>query len=148
MKLTKTHLGAGTLALGAVLAFAVPAGAAVNLQSESNGSSSIKIAKTANLKAKGAATVVTVKVGCPVGARYQVGVEVGQVVNGNTTAHGTAYLYNQVCTGAVENVKLHVLADGAPFKPGVAYAVGSADISGPAGYWNLNTGREIVNVNN
>ncbi|HTJ36215.1 MAG TPA: hypothetical protein VL738_23620 [Dactylosporangium sp.] len=146
MKLRKSHLGAGALALGAVLAFAVPAGAAVNLQSESSGNSAIKIVKEAKLKAKGAATVVTVNVTCPIGSYYQVTVDVVQTINPNTTTHGSGYVSNQECSGITDKVKVPVTAGAAPFKPGVAYAVGRLDVSSPWSYTTVNTGREIVNV--
>jgi hypothetical protein len=146
VKLKKAHLGAGALAVGAVLAFAVPAGAAVNLQSESNGTSAIKIVKQAKIKAKGAATIVTVNITCPAGSTYQLSVDVTQTVSPTTTTHGSGYVNNQVCTGGTEKVKVPVTSSGAPFKEGVAYAVGRADVYSPFGYVNLNTGREIVNV--
>ncbi|WP_432972504.1 hypothetical protein [Dactylosporangium sp. CA-233914] len=146
MKLKKSHLGTGALALGAVLAFAVPAGAAVNLQSESSGGSAVKIVKTAKLKANGAATIVTVNVTCPAGAHYQLQVDVTQTVSPTSTTHGSGYLNNQACTGATEKVKVPVTSQGAPFKSGVAYAVGHLDVYGQNAYVTLNTGREIVNV--
>ncbi|GAA2641241.1 hypothetical protein GCM10010399_88810 [Dactylosporangium fulvum] len=147
MKLNKSHLGAGALALGAVLAFAVPAGAAVNLQSESGGTPTIKIAKTARLKANGAATVATVNVTCPVGNWYSTYVEVVQTVNPTSTTRGNGSIINQRCSGFTEKVKVPVTASGAPFQVGVAYAVGQLEVTGPIGYINVNTGREIVNVN-
>ncbi|WP_426503996.1 hypothetical protein ACPPVO_41155 [Dactylosporangium sp. McL0621] len=148
MQLKKSHLGAGALALGAVLAFAVPAGAAVNLQSESGGAPAIKIVKQAQLKAKGAATVVTVNVTCPAGSEYSLYVTVTQTVSGSSTTNGSGSLDRQTCTGATEKVKVHVAVagGGAPFKKGDAYAVGNADVYGPWGYTSLQTGRVIVNV--
>ncbi|WP_433076047.1 hypothetical protein ACQP1P_30685 [Dactylosporangium sp. CA-052675] len=146
MKVKKSHLGAGALALGAVLAFAVPAGAAVNLQSESSGTAAIKIVKQAKLKANGAATIVTVSVTCPTGSRFSLSVDVTQTVTPTTTTHGGGYLGEQWCTGATQKVKVPVTSTGAPFEAGVAYAVGHANIYGSIGYVNLDTGREIVNV--
>jgi len=148
MKLKKSHLGVGALALGGVLAFAVPAGAAVNLHSESGAGSAVKIVKTAKLKARGAATEVTVSVTCPSGGRFYLYVDVTQTVSPTTTTHGSGHLTNQYCTGFAENVKVPVTAGGAPFKLGVAYAVGELDVNTNQGYFTLNTGREIVNVNN
>ncbi|MER7274437.1 hypothetical protein ABT369_08280 [Dactylosporangium sp. NPDC000244] len=146
MKLKKSHLGAGALALGAVLAFAVPAGAAVNLQSESSGTAAIKIVKQANLKANGAATIVTVNVTCPIGNWFQLSVNVTQTVTPTTTTNGSGYVNDQPCTGGTQKVKVPVTSNGAPFTSGVAYAIGRASVSGSIGYVNLNTGREIVNV--
>jgi hypothetical protein len=146
VKLKKAHLGAGALALGAVLAFALPAGASVNLQSESSGGSILKIAKNAQIKAKGAATVVTLTLTCPAGARAQVAVDVAQAVNGNTVVRGSGYANDVTCTGGAQKLKIAVLAGPAPWKLGVAYAVGHADIYGNGYYAHLDTDREIVNV--
>ena len=146
MKLKKSHLGAGALALGTVLAFAVPAGAAVNLQSESSGGAAISIAKKAKLQARGAATIVTVTVTCPAGAWYQVGVTVSQTVSPTSVTSGSRYISNQRCTGTTEKVKVAVTPTPGPFQPGVAYATGELDVSLPSGYTQLYTGREIINV--
>ena len=147
MKLTRSHLGAGALALGAVLAFAVPAGAAVNLQSESGGTPVIKIVKQAKLKAGGAATVVTVNLTCPAGAEYNLYVTVTQAIGGKTT-NGAGSTERQTCTGTTQKAKVPVTVSGggAPFKKGDAYAVGTADIYGPGSYFRVETGRVIVNV--
>ncbi|WP_433044733.1 hypothetical protein [Dactylosporangium sp. CS-033363] len=146
MKLSKSHLGAGALALGAVLAFAVPAGAAVNLQSESNGTSALKIVKQAKLKANGAATVVTLNITCPSGDYYDLNVSVTQTI-GNKTTTGTGYAPRTECTGYTQKVKVPVTVSGggAPFKQGDAYAVGNANVYG-FDYLQLSTGRVIVNV--
>jgi hypothetical protein len=146
VKLRKSYVGAGALAIGAVLAFALPAGAAVNLQSESGGGSAIKIVKNAQLKAKGAATIVTVSVACPTGSSFDLDVSVTQAVSGNKTTSGSGNAYNQACTGGFTKVKVAVPASPAPFKKGVAYAIGEAHVWNLYSYQVINTGREIVNV--
>ncbi|GAA2388133.1 hypothetical protein [Dactylosporangium salmoneum] len=147
MKLQKKHLGVGAVALGAVLAFAVPAGAAVNLQSESNGTATVKIAKNAQLKAKGAVTIVTLNVTCPLGSHFSVYADVSQTISPSATTHGSGSLYNQACTGTAQKVKVTVPASPAPFIPGVAYATGHLEVYGYS-YSAADTGRVIVNVEN
>jgi hypothetical protein len=146
MNITRSKLGVAALAVGGVLAFAVPAGAAVNLQSESPGAPTIKIAKDAKLKANGAATVVTLTVTCPAGWYFSTEVSVTQTV-GSITTGGRNHTSEATCTGAAQKVKVPVTASPAPFKVGVAYALGDLTVRSPN--WNYsyaNTGREIVNV--
>ncbi|MFF5234042.1 hypothetical protein [Dactylosporangium sp. NPDC000521] len=146
MKVTRSKLGVAALAVGGVLAFAVPAGAAVNLQSESPGTGTVKIAKQAQLKAKGAATVVTLNVSCPAGWYFSAYASVTQAV-GNITTGGSNHTAEATCTGSTQKVKIPVTASPAPFKPGVAYAIGEIQVRNPYyQYFYANTGREIVNV--
>ncbi|MEV8515376.1 hypothetical protein [Dactylosporangium sp. NPDC051484] len=147
MKLQKKHLGVGAVALGAVLAFAVPAGAAVSLQSESNGSAAVKIAQNAQLKAKGAVTIVTLNLTCPVGNHFWASTDVSQTVSPSATTHGSGALYNQSCTGTTQKVKVTAAASPAPFIPGVAYATAHVEVYGNTNA-TLDTGRVIVNVDN
>ncbi|MEV4140689.1 hypothetical protein AB0J72_52055 [Dactylosporangium sp. NPDC049742] len=146
MKVTKSKFGVAALAVGGVLAFAVPAGAAVNLQSESPGHGTVKIAKQAQLKAKGAATVVTLNVSCPAGWVFTGYVSVTQAV-GNITTGGSNRTSEIACTGYTQKVKVPVTASPAPFKVGDAYALGEIQVRSPGyQYFFANTGREIVNV--
>ncbi|WP_327006602.1 hypothetical protein OHA72_04580 [Dactylosporangium sp. NBC_01737] len=101
MKLTKSKLGVAALAVGGVLAFAVPAGATVNLQSESPGSPIVKITKNAKLKANGAATIVTLTVTCPAGWYFTAQASVTQTV-GSITTGGQNHTSELVCTGAAQ----------------------------------------------
>ncbi len=146
MKITKSRLGMAAIAAGGVLAFAVPAGAAVNLQSESPGAPTIKIAKQAKLKANGAATVVTVTVTCRPGWIFTATASVTQTV-GSITTGGSNHTSETICTGAAQKVKIPVTASPAPFQPGVAYALGELAVREYYyQYTYANTGREIVNV--
>ncbi|GAB3868927.1 hypothetical protein ACFPIJ_05630 [Dactylosporangium cerinum] len=146
MNITKSKLGVAALAVGGVLAFAVPAGAAVNLQSESPGAPTIKITKNAQLKANGAATVVTLTVTCPPGWFFNAGASVTQTV-GSITTGGHNQTTEATCTGAAQKVKIPVTASPAPFQAGVAYALGDLSVRSPNwAYAYANTGREIVNV--
>jgi hypothetical protein len=146
VKLTKSKLGVAALAVGGVLAFAVPAGATVNLQSESPGAPIIKIAKNAKLKANGAATIVTLTVTCPAGWYFAAQASVTQTV-GSITTGGQNHTSEAVCTGAAQKVKIPVTASPAPFHAGVAYALGDLSVRSPNySYGYANTGREIVNV--
>lgn len=146
MNLTRSKLGVAAIAVGGVLAFAVPAGATVNLQSESPGAPVIKIAKQAKLKANGAATVVTLNVTCPAGWLFTATASVTQTV-GSITTGGSNHSSETVCTGAVQKVKVPVTASPAPFQPGVAYALGELAVRDYFYQFTyVNTGREIVNV--
>ncbi|GAA3249423.1 hypothetical protein ACFO1B_52830 [Dactylosporangium siamense] len=147
MNIKKSKLGVAALAVGGVLAFAVPAGAAVNLQSESPGALAIKITKNAQIKANGAATIVTLTVTCPTNWVFTADVSVTQTV-GSITTSGRGYTYEAPCTGAAQKVKIPVTASPAPFQLGVAYALGNLSARNlyNSNYAYANTGREIVNV--
>ncbi|MET7421414.1 hypothetical protein [Dactylosporangium sp. NPDC005555] len=146
MNVTRSKLGVAALAIGGVLAFAVPAGAAVNLQSESPGAPTVKIVKQAKLKANGAATIVTLTVTCPAGWTFSANASVTQTV-GSITTGGSNHTADTTCTGVAQKVKIPVTASPAPFQLGVAYALGELSVRSPNYYYAYaNTGREIVNV--
>jgi hypothetical protein len=104
---------------GLVLAVAVPAGAAVQLQSQSP-ASSVKIAKQAKLKAGGAGAVVTYVVTCNQGAMFDLYASISEVVGGKTTG-GTVSFYSQECTGSAQKVKVGFTAYPLAFRAGTAF---------------------------
>ncbi|GIF46039.1 hypothetical protein DFJ67_5470 [Asanoa ferruginea] len=120
-------LVAGAIAVGGALAIAVPAGAAVQLQSESPARGIAKINKTAQIKANGAAGVVTIQVNCVPQRSFDSQVTVSQRVGGQVTS-GVTYLYNIRCEADGTNkVKASVVPGPKPFKPGVAFATARVD---------------------
>jgi hypothetical protein len=135
---------AGAIAVGAALAVALPASAAVQVQSESPARGVAKIVKNAKLKANGAAGVVTFDVNCVPREGFDANVKVSQRVGGKVTS-GDSYLSNIRCEADGTNkVKASVVPGPKPFKPGVAFATVRVDFynSGSDTAW-----REINFVN-
>ena len=118
---------AGAIAIGGALAVAVPASAAVQLQSESPAQGVAKINTKAQLKANGAAGVVTFQVNCVPRQTFASTVQVSQRVGGQVTS-GQTYIYSTRCEADGTNkVKASVVPSKKPFKPGVAYATVRVD---------------------
>ncbi|GIF69201.1 hypothetical protein Ais01nite_72360 [Asanoa ishikariensis] len=129
--------------MGAALAVAVPAGAAVQVQSESPPRGVAKIVKTAKLKANGAAGVVTFQVNCVPRKTFDSSVIVSQRVGGKVT-RGETYVFNTRCEADGTNkLKAAVVPGPKPFKPGVAFATVRVDFY-PGGD---TASREITFVN-
>lgn len=134
---------AGAIAVGAALAVALPASAAVQLQSESPARGVAKIVKNAKLKANGAAGVVTFDVNCVPLRDFDSSVKVSQRVGGKVTS-GDTYVYNIRCEADGTNrVKASVVPGPKPFKTGVAFATVRVDFY-PGG--NDTASREITFV--
>jgi hypothetical protein len=112
---------AAAIAAGAILAVAVPAGAAVRVQSESPSGAVVNLRNNATLGARGAVVTVPVATICPRGITANLSVAVTQRV-GNGIASGAAY-EGVACTGdrQVTRVPVTARAGGKPFKAGVAY---------------------------
>ena len=119
--LGRRALTAAAIAVGAVLAVAVPAGAAVRVQSESPSGAVVNLRNTATLGAKGAVVTVPVVTICPAGVTANVSATVTQRV-GNGIAAGSTY-ESITCTGDRQTTRLKVTASpaGKPFKAGVAF---------------------------
>jgi hypothetical protein len=119
--ITRRAVTSAAVVVGAVLAVAVPAGAAVQVQSESPSGAVVNLRNTATLGARGAVITVPVVSICPAGVTATVGAEVTQRV-GNGIAAGSAY-ESITCTGERQTTRLKVTASasGKPFKAGVAF---------------------------
>jgi hypothetical protein len=113
-------IAAATLAIGATVAFALPAGAAVSVQSQSPPVAAVKLGNTATLDAKGAVVFAPVKVTCTPGDFAELSVSVTENV-GNAIASGMASQDVQPCTGSVQKVTMAVTPTQKPFKRGVAF---------------------------
>jgi hypothetical protein len=132
----------GVVAAGAALALAVPAGAAVQLQSESP-PATVRIAENAQLKAKGAGLTATIVVSCAEGTTFRAYTTVSQRVGGVVT-RGSGYA-SDTCTGERQRVKVGLSPSPKPFKAGVAFATADVDFDYP--YWtSVNARREITIV--
>jgi hypothetical protein len=108
------------VAVGAVLAYAMPAGAALSLQSESPPRASVEIGRTASLQANGAAVFTAVNVVCAPGGFAQLTVAVTQAV-GNTIASGRTARNIEPCTGRKQKLEVAVTPTQRPFVRGIAF---------------------------
>jgi hypothetical protein len=121
--------GAG-IAAASVAAFALPAGAAVSVQSSSPAVISLKLGNQATIEANGAVVLAPTKVKCPVGYTGYLDVAITEAV-GNNIAAGR-YEVEVQCTGKQQSITVAVTPAEHPFKKGVAW--GSAELTayGPA----------------
>lgn len=108
------------VATGAVLAFAMPAGAALSLQSQSPPQAQVQIGKTASLVANGAAVFTAINVVCAPGNYASLVVSVTQAV-GNTIASGQTQREVSPCTGRPQKLSVAVTPTQRPFVKGVAF---------------------------
>jgi hypothetical protein len=119
---TRTLLRPAIAGLGiagaAVAAFALPAGAAVSVQSSSPPVISVKLGK-ATIAANGAVIFSSSKVTCPRGATATLEVSVTEAV-GNNIASGYATT-PVTCTGTVQNATIAVSPTNHPFRKGSAW---------------------------
>jgi hypothetical protein len=123
MKATRIRLAlvaAGAIGVGAAVAFAVPAGAAVSLQSQSPPVAAVSLGNTATLDANGAVVFAPVKFTCTPGTFASLQVKVTENV-GNAIASGSAFEQIDLCTGAVQRITVAVTPDQKPFRKGVAF---------------------------
>jgi hypothetical protein len=118
-------IATAAIGLGAAVALAIPAGAAVSLQSESPPVAAVVLGNTAKLGAKGAVIFVPVSVTCPAGATGFLSVQVTEKSGGNIATGGNGQ--EVTCTGSVQQLTLPVTANQEPFKKGVAF--GEAQLS-------------------
>jgi hypothetical protein len=114
------------IAVGALLAFALPAGAAVSVQSESQPSLEVTLGATALLDAKGAVVYVPVTVVCQPASFSSLVVQVTQRV-GSDIASGVAYT-DVDCTGSVQELVIAVTATQNAFRKGVAFGRARLDV--------------------
>ena len=113
-------VAAATVGLGAALAFALPAGAAVSLQSQSPPVGAVQLAKKATLDANGAVVFAPVKVTCPPNTSAFLRVKVTENV-GDAIASGETDESIDLCTGTVQQESVAVTPVQKPFKKGVAF---------------------------
>jgi len=120
-------IAALAIAVGAVLAMAMPAGASVSLQSQSPPVAAVKLGPNAKLDAKGAVVFPTVKVTCVPGEFAQLTVQVTEAVGKNIASGATSQEVSP-CTGAVQKFTVAVTPINHPFKKGVAFGQAWLDV--------------------
>jgi hypothetical protein len=114
------------ITLGAALA-TLPALPAVSQQAPAT----VEIGDTATLAARGAGLLVTVTVTCPADSDFtQLFVSVSQR-RGGRVANGSGFLTNIGCTGEPQEITVPVMAFGAAFRQGVAFATAELTVCGP-----------------
>jgi hypothetical protein len=117
-----TALAVGAVGVGAALAFALPAGAAVSLQSQSPPvPSSVSLGKRATLDANGAVVFPSVKFVCATGQTANLSVIVTENVGGGRIAKGGGFRSNVACTGSAQTLRIAVTPDNWAFRRGVAF---------------------------
>jgi hypothetical protein len=131
------------IALGAALAATLPALPAVSQQSPPP--PMIEIEDTATLAARGAAVLVQVTVTCPADSDFaDLSVEVSQR-RGGRIANGFGFT-SVTCTGEPQTITVEVLAFGAPFRQGVAFARATLFACGPSFCGQVTDAEEITIV--
>ena len=132
MKVSRRRLpaiAAGVVGLGAALAFALPAGAAVSTQSAPAGV--LALGANATLDANGAVVFAPVKVGCRPGSTASLAVTVTENVN-DVIASGT-YYGNVTCDGGQQKLRVAVVPTQRAFKKGVAFGQATLMVCGDSG---------------
>jgi hypothetical protein len=118
------------VAMGAVLALALPGGAQADVQVKSPPNHVVAIEATATWEANGAAVYVTIDVICPKGASSNVSITVTQAVDGAIVQGQTYRSVGFACVGRPQAVRIGVTPMPKPFAKGVAF--GQVD-----GWWDL-----------
>jgi hypothetical protein len=127
------------ITLGAVAAFALPAGADVGLMSPPI--ATVQIGSPATLGARGAIVTVPVTVLCAVGGSGGVSVDVTQAVGGNI-AQGSGF-QSVTCTGNFQTLSITVVANNHPFRTGPAFASASFVVCDNTGCLGSSDARQI-----
>jgi hypothetical protein len=112
------------MAVGGVLAVALPAGAAVSVQSQSTPAQRVELGKTATLQANGAAVFTALNVICRPGGTASLTVIVTQNAGGKISS-GSAYRDIEDCTGKPQNLQVAVTPSEVPYIRGVAFGQAS-----------------------
>ena len=116
------------ISLGAALAI-LPALPAVGQQAPAT----VELGDTATVAARGAGLFVTVTVTCPADSDFaDLFVNVSQR-RGGRVANGGGFVGNIDCTGEPQEITVPVIAFGAPFRQGVAFATAELFVCGPEG---------------
>ncbi|MGW4462010.1 hypothetical protein [Micromonospora sp. NBC_01796] len=130
------------IAVGGVIAFALPAGAAVSVQSESPSVAAVTLGGKARLDANGAVVFAPVKVACTPGSYAALTVEVTQAV-GNNIAKGDKTVTIQECTGDQQKLNVAVTPDLKPYRKGVAFGSARLEVCDHVGCKTVYDERKI-----
>jgi hypothetical protein len=112
-------MGIAAIGVGAALAFALPAGAAVGAQSPPL--AAVQLGSTATLDANGAVVFAPTTVTCRSGASAWLSVQVTEAV-GNDIASGGSSTNIDACAGRPQHFTAAVTPTQHPFRKGVAFA--------------------------
>jgi hypothetical protein len=115
------------IGVGAALASAVPAGAAVSVQSQSPPVQAVSLGAKATLDANGAVVFAPVKLACQPGSYAYLTVSVTENV-GNAIASGQAQTPIESCTGTQQSLQVAVTPTQKPFRKGVAFGSASLQV--------------------
>jgi len=130
-----------SITLGAALA-TLPAFPAVGQQAPAT----VEIGDTATLAARGAGLQVTVTVTCPADSDFaDLFVSVSQR-RGSRVANGSGFVGNIDCTGEPQEITVPVIAFGAAFRQGVAFATAELFVCGPEFCQSVTDAEEITIV--
>lgn len=123
-------VAACAVGVGALLAFAVPAGAAVSVQSQSPVGQALELGSTAKIDANGAVVFPSVAFICRPGMSAYLSITVTEAVDGAIASGNTYRAVSDLCTGAAHQIKVPVTPTQRPFQPGVAFAQASLELYG------------------
>jgi len=124
-------VAAATIGIGAAIAFALPAGANVAVQSQSPSIHTVTLGRTAKLDANGAVVFAPVKLACTPGSTAYVSVKVTQNAGGRI-ASGQSYAQIKPCAGKEQTLRISVTPTNVPFRRGVAFGQASLDVCDPS----------------
>ena len=113
-------IAGAAIAAGAMLAFALPAGASVSVQSQSPPVAAVSLGKKATLDANGAVIFPTVRITCQPGSVASLSVTVTENVGGHI-AKGSITQQIGSCTGSTQKFRLAVTPEQRAFRKGVAF---------------------------
>jgi hypothetical protein len=134
-------IAAGVVGLGAALALALPAGAAV--VNASPGAPVLKLGSTATLQANGAAVFSTFKITCQPGASVYASVTVAENVAGGFIASGSGSPDSVNCTGRAQTIQQSVIPTQRAFAKGVAFGSAHATVCGSGNCYAVSDEHEI-----
>jgi hypothetical protein len=141
MKIKRLPLAAaGAIGLGAVLAFALPAGAAVSAQSPPD--ASVRLGGQATLDADGAVVFAPVTIACRSGLSAYLTVRVTENVGG-FIASGDANVLGARCTGGKAKFTATVTPTQRAFRKGVAFGQAFLTVCDPNGCQTLVDQRNV-----
>jgi hypothetical protein len=120
MKSRYPLVAAATIGIGAAIAFALPAGANVSVQSESPSVHTVTLGRSAKLDANGAVVFAPVKIACTPGSYTSLTVSVTENVGGKI-ASGVTGQQIRACTGKDQTLRIAVTPTNFPFRRGVAF---------------------------
>lgn len=128
------------VAVGAVAAFALPAGADVGILSPPI--ATVQIGSPATLGSRGVIVTVPITVLCAAGGNGSLEVEVSEAVGGNI-ARGFSFVNTGPCTGNFQTVNVVVIATLHPFRKGTAFATAAFTVCDFSGCLFSNHQRQI-----